>query len=160
MEQRALATPYDPATSARIRIYGNNGQPSGIRIGQDCSSTEEPTPAYGYTLADKLGSTLGQHNNHSIGMPASWRTQHPAWGDSYSEFVIPAGKPSVIKMELVTEQVSCMALARLLVPQAGQDYEAYLMYEGSRCRGTVRLLSNPEDAEPGSEVQTVSCGRR
>ncbi|WP_338522488.1 hypothetical protein NUH87_20655 [Pseudomonas batumici] len=154
---RAQSVVYDPTTSARIRLFGNNGLPVAIKPGQDCASTEEPVLAYGYTVADKLNSTLGRHTNQSIGMPASWRSDHPNYGESYSEFVIPAGKPSVILMKMEAGEVFCLPSARVLVPQAGQDYEAYLTRKDGMCSGTVRLLSALESPGTAADVPVGIC---
>jgi len=151
--------PYDRAATARIRLFGNNGLPVAINPGQDCASSKEPLLAYGQTLADKINSSLGQHTKRSVGMPASWRSDHLSYGESYSEFVIPAGKPSVIVMKLVTDGLICMAPARVFVPEAGKDYEAYLDRYDGKCIGRVRLLSGLEAPGPTADVPSGICSK-
>lgn len=159
-EQPIQDQPYDLTTTARIRLFGNNGLPVAINPGQDCDSSKEPRLAYGYTVADKIKSTLGQHTKRSIGMPASWKSEHLSYGESYSEFVIPAGKPSVVVMKLVTDQASCVLDARVFVPEAGKDYEAYLDRHEWRCGSVIRLLSGLETPGPIAEVTSGSCAKK
>ncbi len=152
--------PYDQATSARIRLFGNNGLPAAINPGQDCASSKEPIYAYGDTLADKFNSTLGKHTIRSIGMPASWRSDHLSYGESYSEFVIPAGAPSVVVMKMVTDQFRCVPAPQVFTPEAGKDYEAYLDRHDWRCGGVIRLLSGLETPGPVAEVPSTSCAKQ
>ncbi len=159
-EQLAQVQPYDQATSARIRLFGNNGLPVAINPGQDCASNREPLLAYGYTVADKVNSTVGQHTRRGVGMPASWRTEHLSYGESYAEFVIPAGAPSVVMMKLVTDQVFCAPPNRVFVPEAGKDYEAFLDRHDGKCRAVIRPLSDLEAPGLSAEVPSNSCGKK
>ncbi|WP_426133451.1 hypothetical protein [Pseudomonas sp. PWP3-1b2] len=152
--------PYDQATTARIRLFGNNGLPVAGNPGQDCASSKEPLFAYGYTVADKVNSTLGQHTKRSIGMPASWRSDHLSYGESYAEFVIPAGVPSVVVMKMVTGEAFCVPDARVFVPEAGKDYEAYLQRQDGYCGGVIRLLSGLETPGAIAQVPSNRCGRK
>lgn len=152
--------PYDQATTARIRLFGNNSLPVAINPAQDCASTKEPLYAYGYTFADKINSTLGQHSKRSVGMPASWRSDHLSYGESYAEFVIPAGVPSVVVMKMVTGEAFCVPDARVFVPEAGKDYEAYLQRQGGRCGGVIRLLSSAETPGAVAEVPSSRCAKK
>lgn len=152
--------PYDQATTARIRLFGNNGLPVAINPGQDCASSKEPLFAYGYTVADKVNSTLGQHTKRSVGMPASWRSEHLSYGESYAEFVVPAGVPSVVVMKMVAAEASCVPDARVFVPEAGKDYEAYLQRQDWQCGGVIRLLSGLETPGAIAHVPSNSCGRK
>lgn len=152
--------PYDQTTTARIRLFGNNGLPVAINPGQDCASSKKPLLAYGYTVADKVNSTLGKHTVRSAGMPASWRSEHLSYGESYSEFVIPAGQPSVVAMQMVTEQVVCLPPNRVFVPVAGKDYEAYLKRSNGQCSGVIRLLSSSETPGTTAEVPSSSCANK
>jgi hypothetical protein len=151
--------PYDQATTARIRLFGNNGLPVAINPGQDCASSKEPLYAYGYTVADKVNSTLGQHTKRSVGMPASWRSDHLSYGESYAEFVIPAGLPSVVVMKMLTGEAFCVPDPRVFVPEAGKDYEAYLQRQGGQCGGVIRLLSDVEAPGAVAEVPSSRCAK-
>lgn len=151
--------PYDPANSARIRLYGNNGLLAEINPGQACDSSKEPLGAYGQSFADKINSTLGQHTKRSVGMPISWKSAHLSYGESYSEFVIPAGKPSVVRTRLLTAEVRCAPDARVFVPEAGKDYEAYLYRHDGMCVGMIRLLSDLEKPGPIADVSSTSCSK-
>jgi len=153
-------TPYDQATTARIRLFGNNGLPVAINPGQDCASSKESLYAYGYTLADKINSTLGQHTKRSVGMPASWRSDHLSYGESYTEFVIPAGLPSVVVMKMLSGEAFCVPAPRVFVPEAGKDYEAYLLRQGGQCGGVIRLLSGVEAPGAVAEVPSSRCAKK
>jgi len=159
-QQPVQVQPYDQATSARIRLFGNNGLPVAINPGQDCASSKEPIFAYGYTVADKVNSSVGQHTRRSVGMPASWRSGHLSYGESYAEFVIPAGAPSVVMMKLVSDQVFCVPPDRVLVPEAGRDYEAFLDRHEGKCRAVIRLLSDQETPGRIAEVPSNSCAKK
>ena len=148
---------YDPATSARIRLYGNNGIPAAYWPGQDCKMQGQRIEAYGYDLAEKVGSTLGGHKIKSIGMPASWKSTHLSYGESYTEVIVPAEKPTVVKVAMVTDVASCSAPPRVLVPQAGKDYEAYLKMGGGKCSGELHALSSDEVARPDHNVRAGVC---
>lgn len=159
-EQPIQEQPYDQATSARIRLFGNNGLPVAINPGQDCASSKEPLFAYGYTIADQVNSTVGRHTKRSVGMPSSWRSDHLSYGESYSEFVIPAGAPSVVVMKMVTDQAFCVPPTRVFIPEAGKDYEAYLDRHDGKCGGVIRLLSGLETPGPIAEVPSSSCAKK
>ncbi|WP_265533287.1 hypothetical protein [Pseudomonas saponiphila] len=159
-QQSPQEQPYDPATTARIRLFGNNGLPAAIKPGQDCMSKQEPVYAYGYSLADKVNSTLGQHTRRSVGMPASWRSEHLSYGESYAEFVIPAGKPSVVLMKMVAGQAFCLPPANVFEPQPGKDYEAYLHRQSGTCMGVIRQLSTLENPGPAADVSSDSCAKQ
>lgn len=152
--------PYDQATTARIRLFGNNGLPAAINPGQDCTSSKKPILAYGYTVADKVNSTLGRHTMRSVGMPASWKSDNLSYGESYSEFVIPAGEPTVLLLKMSTEQLSCVPPRLTFVPEAGKDYEAYLERHDGRCGTMIQLLSQLEKPGPNAQIRSSSCGGR
>ena len=93
-------------------------------------------------------------------MPASWRSEHLSYGESYAEFVIPAGVPSVVVMKMVAAEASCVPDPRVFVPEAGKDYEAYLQRQDWQCGGVIRLLSGLETPGAVAHVPSNSCGRK
>ncbi|NVZ71743.1 hypothetical protein [Pseudomonas costantinii] len=152
--------PYDQASTARIRLFGNNGLPVAINPGQDCDSSKEPIYAYGYSFADKFNSTLGQHTKRSVGMPPSWRSDRLSYGESYTEFVIPAGVPSVVSMKMLAAEASCVPDPRVFTPEAGKDYEAYLYRKNGFCSGVIQLLSDIESPDDIAKVPSRSCPKK
>ena len=65
-----LKKDYDPMTDARIRVYGQNGNPTILNVGIDCATNPKGSQInIGGSLSDALGSFVGSTNNESIGIP-------------------------------------------------------------------------------------------
>lgn len=145
---------YNPETSARIRLFGQNGRPSimTVQVGQGSDAkTEEINVGGG--AGDAFGSMLGMTKNDSIGIPETENTKNIATHNGilskafYREFVIPAGKPvevsgAYIGLANVTplaqggslyyHEGNCSSNTVSFTPRAGQDYEvgSYLTDKG------------------------------
>lgn len=146
---------YNPDTSARIRLFGQNGRPSImiVQIGRGNDvKTEEINVGGG--AGDAFSSMLGISKNNSIGIPGTENTKNLANQNGilskafYREFVIPANRPvkvenAYIGLANITpmsaqggshyyQEGSCTSNMVSFVPQAGKDYEvgSYLTRNG------------------------------
>ncbi|WP_051094350.1 hypothetical protein [Bordetella sp. FB-8] len=145
---------YNPETSARIRLFGQNGKPTimTVQIGQGSDAKTEKVNVGG-GIGDAFGSLLGMSKNDSIGIPATANTQNLSAQNGilskafYREFVIPAGKPvkvnnAYIGLGSITQlaqggtlyfhEGDCASNVVRFTPQAGHDYEvgSYLNSNG------------------------------
>lgn len=167
---------YDPATTARIRVFGGHGY--SVRTAPDAACFKDAKPGF---IAVKIpgdpkdwliptrknGSFMGTPlfgKDQSIGMRpsiSSARTDgHPFF---YIEYVVPAGKPIVFvssyyggggqqqvgNMVFISPILACPSIANRVVLEAGKDYELTNGYAGGSCNPTFVLL--PDDSGPTSE---------
>lgn len=175
-EMPASTQHYNPETSARIRLFGQNGRPSimFVQIGQgNAAKTEKIT--VGGSLGDAFGSMLGMSKNESIGMPATENTQNLAAQNGilskafYREFVIPAGKPvkvqgAYIGLSSITplaqggslyyHEGDCSSNMVSFVPQAGQNYEVDSYLSGNGCSVVVFDIKSTDGKVSLIPVQT------
>lgn len=157
---------YNPETSARIRLFGQNGKPTImiVQIGQGGDAkTEEINVGGG--AGDAFGSLLGMSKNDSIGIPATENTQNLAAHNGilskafYREFVIPAGKPVKVNNAyiglasiaplaqggtLYSHEGDCSSNTVSFTPQAGHDYEVGSYLNGNGCSVIVFNIKNTD----------------
>lgn len=133
--------PYDPQTDARIRIFGQNGRPSSMKV-EINGQIEQITVGGGAGQA--AASLLGVKSNEMIGMPATALSKDPSQlsniGSSafFKEFVVPAGKEVTVRNAIQTpphkfsnvstgittiSYKNCSGDEITFVPMAGKDYE-------------------------------------
>ena len=147
---------YDPSASARIRLFGQNGMPTVMKVQTDQKANGgEIEINVGGSLGDAFGSLMGTVSNQSIGIPETENTQNLKEMNGilskafYREFVIPAGKQvkvrnafiglsatsyaSVGNMNMTHYQKSCNGESVKFTPQAGKDYEVGSYLQGRSC---------------------------
>lgn len=147
---------YQPQESARVRLFGQHGQPS-VMVVQTGRASEDSTLKVnvgGGSLADVLGSMLGAVRNEGIGIAETENTRNLKKRNSifskayYREFVIPGGKPLQLEnafsgmacaatnfsaVQFIFRQRSGASHAVSFIPQAGKDYEVSTYKNGESC---------------------------
>jgi len=135
----------DPATLARVRIYGNNG--AGIVFYRSTScipkSNDGSTRVSG-GAGQSFGALVGSDQNVTIGMPPSDRSTHSRNGilarEYFKEYQVTGGEPLTVTMgftgtpissvfgalRVTGQPESCRIPGGAFVPKAGQDYDVYL----------------------------------
>ncbi len=132
---------YNPSTDARVRIFGQNGRPSSMKV-EINGQIEKIT--VGGSAGQAMASLLGMKGNEPIGMPETPLSKDPSQlsnigsGAFFKEFVVPAGKEITVKNSIQTpphkfENVAtgittvtykhCSGNEVTFVPVAGKDYE-------------------------------------
>ncbi|KPG98864.1 hypothetical protein [Pseudomonas sp. RIT-PI-r] len=155
---------YDPASTARIRVYSNPNIRASYTPGKSCEEYKANADAEVSRKKGQvnlLGMSPGQYENEVIGMRPSWHSAHLSYREKYSELVLPAGVPTVISI-ISFQGVMCNAPARSFTPRAGKDYEAYLAFQTKHaalgiCQVVIQELSDRETPEPDEVVKTGIC---
>ena len=137
---------YNPATHARIRLFGQNGQSTIMYSGIDCGAgIEGEKTNVGGGLGDALASLLLVKENEVLGIPPTEATKNLSKRDGilskafYKEIAIPAGKPVNLQTfpievlgptpqkgqrVVLLREPSCTSPMMLsFIPEAGKDYE-------------------------------------
>lgn len=166
---------YDPATSARIRVYGNNGFGVVFYQGKTClPDADEGGTRVSGAWGQAFGALAGVDQNESIGMPASQRSSVPRNGvlarEYFKEYVVRANEPIALKMAFLgTPNVSpsgiplasvavmrservCVPFGGVFKPEAAQDYDVYPFVAGSLCASVVARI-NEHGADEGVSVR-------
>ncbi|MDM3886031.1 hypothetical protein QSV36_10515 [Pseudomonas sp. BCRC 81390] len=177
------AAKYDPATTARIRIYSSPEKLAGFVPGKTCEAyhnhpvngelqgmiwTREHDRNQRYILwrdTDLLGMQAEDYRNRVIGIPATAHTEAVKTDRlGYDEFVIPANQPVLVKIMYVEQNGSyCYPPDIQFVPKAGQDYEASLEFHkqsfiSSKCSIDLVALSGAGSQQETTPVSTSFCG--
>jgi|GEM_PF-150298 len=126
-----------PASSARIRLFGQNGIGVMFYKNSTCYKSSFLGPYGGESISGGLGnsfsSLIGISSNTSIGIPETETTkkqkeQNGFLSKSYfKEYAIEAGKPLTVFAALNDASgIHCGPLAILFTPESGKDYEEVL----------------------------------
>lgn len=175
---------YSPYFSSRIRAFNSpettgsfktlenckdasqakNGKDVESRIFRDRSSTKT------YILwrrVDLLGMKEEDYVNRVIGIPATLTTESlKSERLGYDEFVVPAGKPTVLIMSYNASSDSgrswCYPKPAYLTPKAGKDYEVKLEFEkidflSSGCRVVISEITGANMIKQPQEISSNSC---
>ncbi|NWC95332.1 MULTISPECIES: hypothetical protein [unclassified Pseudomonas] len=173
------AARYDPATSARVRIFTSPEFIGSYQPGQSCAQLNTHAANRGlidttvykhqesymlWRTVDLRGMQPENYQNNVIGMPPSQATQRLQTDRlSYSEFVLPAGKPSVVQVRYSAPDGSCDAPPVMFEPQAGKDYEVSMQFSKdgfiatARCQVNVVALGGEAAVKQSAPVATKPC---
>ncbi|MGC6369016.1 hypothetical protein [Pseudomonas sp. K2I15] len=173
------AARYDPATSARVRIFSSPEFIGAYQPGKSCAQLDTKAVNRGlidttvykhqesYILwrkVDLRGMQPENYQNNVIGIPPSQATQRLQTDRlSYSEFVLPAGKPSVVHVKYLAQDGSCSPPPIMFEPQAGKDYEVSLQFTKEnfiatpRCQVSVVALDGAAAIKQSVPVTTQPC---
>lgn len=177
------AAKYDPATTARIRIYSSPEKLAGFVPGKTCeayhnhpvngtlqgmidSRTYDPKQQYIlWRKVDLLGMKAEDYQNRVIGIPVTVRAEALKTDRlGYDEFVIPANQPVLVDISYSDHNGGyCYPPDIQFVPKAGQDYEASLEFHkqsfiSSKCSINLVALSGSGSQQETSPVSTSFCG--
>jgi hypothetical protein len=170
---------YDPAISARIRVFGNNGFAVVFYPGMACIPADRSQGGTrvsgGAGQAFKALLRIGQ--NESIGMPLSRRAATPRNGvfakEYFQEYVVPAAQPVALDMAYlgtpnspaanmplagatVAGSARCGPFGGVFQPQAGQDYDVYPLVGNLICMSVVERI---DEHGEGRTVQVADAPR-
>lgn len=167
-----LKKDYNPNTDARIRVYGQNGNPTIMHVGIDCATNPKGSEInIGGALDDAFDSFLGRSHNESIGIAQTEISANVADRSGmlsqafYRELIIPANKPVNIRpgVEEVGRKFvingipvynnTCKTTTISFIPQAGKDYEAVGLRQGAGCHFFISEITN--EAGAISEIRTL-----
>ncbi|WP_449412553.1 hypothetical protein [Pandoraea soli] len=160
----AISQQYDPSNSARIRLFGQNGNPSFMIVEVSQGKTVEVT--VGGSAGDAFSSFLGTTKNESIGISETESTKNMQQRSNllsnvfYREFVIPAGRKLQVRnafielghfhdsprgsVKMVKNSVSCSSDIVSFVPEPGKDYEVGSYRNGRECSVMVFEIRNQQ----------------
>jgi len=168
----------DPATLARVRIYGNNG--TGIVFYRNTScvpnGSKDSTRVSG-GIGQSFGAFVGSDQNVTIGMPPSDRSTHGRNGilarEFFKEYQVKGDEPLTVTMGFMGTPIassfgafratgtgqaeSCRIPGGAFVPTAGQDYDVYLDIRRNEgvCLMSVRAIG----AQGEGAVQPVQVAK-
>lgn len=166
----------DPATLARVRIYGNNG--TGIVFYRNTSCI--PNSSDGSTrvsggIGQSFGAFVGSDQNMTIGMPPSDRSTHSRNGilarEYFKEYQVKGDEPMTVTMGFMGTPIassfgafratgqaeSCRIPGGVFVPKAGQDYDVYL--DVRRKEGVCLMSVSAIGAKGEAIVQPVQVAK-
>ncbi|MHA3060840.1 hypothetical protein ACX1N5_10515 [Acinetobacter sp. ANC 4636] len=146
---------YSTAKDSRIRLYGQNQQPTILKYKYNGKSEKINV---GGEAGDAFSSLIGTVKNQSIGIAQTTMSENLKAHNGilskafFKEFVIPAGTPISIhnsfiglsnvlpttNMTLVQYEGSCTSSGLTFIAKAGKDYEAIPSQKSSAC-GLVLL---------------------
>lgn len=183
LHNEAEAAKYDPATSARLRIYSApeklasyvpgktceayfNHRVNGRLVGDIVTRTHDPKQRYIlWRTSDVLNMKAEDYQNQVIGMPATAHTEAVKTDRlGYDEFVIPANQPVLVDIGYMVENGHCYPPAIQFVPEAGKDYEASLEFRkdsiisSAKCSVDLVALSGSGAIQETRPVPTSYCG--
>ncbi|MGN6701768.1 MAG: hypothetical protein ACTHKB_02245 [Burkholderiaceae bacterium] len=134
-----VASVYDPARQARIRIF--HGTSAYLYLGNICSG-----PVEGVIHAANGGFSY-LVPNRTIGMPKA--DIMPSF--SYNEYAIPAEKQTTVRMYWSAQNASgvresCGPVNIVFTPEAGRDYQAWMRFKRGVCQGMElrQLVPQPD----------------
>ncbi|MBV7433514.1 hypothetical protein KRX19_00600 [Cardiobacteriaceae bacterium TAE3-ERU3] len=167
-----LKKDYDPTTDARIRVYGQNGNPTILNVGIDCATNPKGIKInVGGGFGEALGSMVGSTSNESIGIPQTEVSTKLSAKDGilskafYRELIIPANKPVNVRpgLQKVGTEVhignipvfdnTCKTTTISFTPKPGKDYEAVGLRQGGGCNFFVSEITT--EAGQLSEIRTL-----
>lgn len=146
--QQVIDVPQNVRESARIRVLTFPNNDFYLFPAQACytlpvekNGISAHTGGKGYGVLNPL-SVLG--GNKKIGMP---ETDDMTW--IHHEFRVPANKPltlltwyrSIGEVNHQFHYSNCGSIAGSFIPQAGEDYDAGLIFEDGRCYLRARQIS-------------------
>lgn len=178
------AAHYDPEHMARVRIFSSPELQAFYQPGASCEQVRYrkkddaliATKVYAGNehhilgrQVDLKGMKAEDYQNRAIGIPASEATNRLAHDRiGYDEFVLPAGKPSVVMINYWFRDPQnpswCSPAPVVLEPKAGKDYEVEFSFVSTgfmsaSCRLDVRELIGNAPIRQGQEVKTNHCVR-
>lgn len=142
--QPSAQADFNPASQARIRLYGQNQKPAIMTYGIDCASGQKGKKVnIGGSLGDAFGSFTGTAKNTSIGIPETAHSRQLKNMDGilskafYREMAIPANQAVNVRTafiglsntletedrDIILREKSCTSHTASFVPQPGKDYE-------------------------------------
>jgi hypothetical protein len=155
--------PYDPATQARVRILTGNGTGVGnFWKNSSCYSYSLPDPANRVRVNEGLWGELKYSSTSVvIGMPPSPRKGMRPDGldfkDFIKEYVVDANEPLTVGLAYGNGYVSCSPPEATFVPQAGQDYDAFLDWKDRFCWVAVHRIDGRGSDDPVSVKRATKC---
>lgn len=176
-------TSYDPATQARVRLYGQNQKPARLISGIDCEHNRRGTTvSVGRSFGDAFGSFAGTAQSSSIGIPETEISRHIGERNGlmsravFREYVVAAGKPANVQsfyngfshtpnmmtpkpLYLIFHEGSCRSRLASFVPQAGRDYEV-VGATGRACGVAVFEVAADGSTQPVALQEAFRCRRR
>ncbi|QMT39606.1 hypothetical protein [Neisseria shayeganii] len=177
-------TRYDPATQARVRLYGQNQKPARLVSGIDCEHNRRGTAvSVGRSLGDAFSSFAGTAQSSSIGIPETEISRHISERNGlmsravFREYVVAAGKPANVQSSyiglthsnrpanpmaesyLVMKEGSCHSQLASFVPQAGRDYEV-VGATGRACGVAVFEVAADGSTQAVALQDAFRCRRR
>lgn len=186
VRKEAEASTYDPASMARIRLFSSPELSASYQPGATCEAfhpskkndtkiaarqykKEQHWLLWAKTSLDLRGMEPEDYQNRVIGMPETKQTRNLRNDRvGYDEFVIPAGKPTVVMINFTAHDSTrnsdswCFPPPVALTPEAGKDYEISLVWERpnifvANCRLSVAELVGQEVVKDVREVKTALC---
>lgn len=168
---------YSPEKEARIRLFGQNQQPTIMTYGIDCQAGQRGKKINtGGSLGDAFGSLVGSVNSHSIGIAQTVHTQTLGEKNGilsrafFREYVVPAHKAvnastafvglsnklDTPSYTLIQHEGSCQSNTVSFTPQAGRDYEV-VGVTGKACGVAVLEVSKTGELTPVKTQEAVQC---
>lgn len=175
---------YSPEFSSRIRAFNSPETTGSYKTLASCEDVSQPktgkdvdskifrdrTSTKTYILwrrVDLLGMKEEDYINRVIGIPATLTTEAvKSERLGYDEFVIPAGKPTVLRMSYDASSDSghswCYPKPAYLTPKAGKDYEVKLEFRkidllSSGCRIVISEITGAEMIKQPQEISSNTC---
>ncbi|MDO5059444.1 MAG: hypothetical protein Q4D82_05810 [Neisseria sp.] len=170
---------FNPAKQARVRLYGQNQQPTFMLSGIDCAAGHKGRKdSVGASIGDAFGSLSGASKSHSLGMAETEASRNIGQRNGilskavFREFAVEAGKPANVRSafnglttsyttathRVTHTQASCRSREASFVPKAGKDYEVLGIKGG--CGVAVFEVSADGRAEPVELQEAVRCNKR
>jgi hypothetical protein len=173
---------HDPGHSARIRLFGQNQRPSIMTVGRDCATGEAGQEInVGGGLGDAFRSFARSATNESLGIPETGTTRQLSRRDGllskafYREFVIPAGRPVLVRAAFIglTTSMTTIAANRKyrttyhepsyrtravsFIPEAGKDYEAISVQDDGKEIVVILEVAADGSLDPTPSEAAQNC---
>lgn len=168
----------DPAASARIRLFGNNGTGVVFYRNQSCvPQNRQGGERVSGGMGQSFKALVQVDQTESIGMPPSQRSTRRRDGilarEFSKEYHVKAGEPITVTMgftgtpQMVTmngvtrsgRSESCSVPGGTFVPEAGKDYDVYLDIRRSEgiCLATVEAIDAAGGSVPAQVRPATVC---
>lgn len=152
-------TQYNTENQARIRLFGQNGRPTGMEVKLNGKSEKI---SVGGGMGQAFSSLVGLKDNESIGMPESQFSKNPSQFSNigstpfFKEFIIPANAEITVNNAIRTPTHTitnatgkiigssyryCNGDKITFVSQAGKDYEIVPSASTEKCGVTIYELN-------------------
>lgn len=175
---------YNPELSSRIRVFNSPEITGRYKTLESCTDESQVkngkgggfkpfrdrTPTKTYILwrrVDLLGMMEEDYINRVIGIPPTVTTESLKLDRlGYNEYVIPAGKPTILDLKYYAVSDSgkswCYPKSAYLTPKAGQDYEVKLEFEkadflSSTCKVVVSEIRGADTIKKLEGISSNSC---
>jgi hypothetical protein len=168
----------DPATLARIRVFGNNGFGVVFYRNKSCvpKDREGGVRASG-SMGQSFKAFVRADQNESIGMPPSQRSAQARDGilakEFFKEYEVKGGEPLTVTMGFtgtprppavngvgwLNGPESCSIPGGTFMPEAGKDYDVYLDIRRSQgiCLATVEAINAAGESVLAQVQSAAGC---